>query len=149
MTVNWFAVDGREFFHGFEFHDHAAFHEQVSAEAFFENHPVVFKANDFLPIDLESPFLQRTSQDNFIDRLEDMLPLANTKPAKPAGARWWMKCCTQAKLALPLGGTPYCGKAAGGGVALLAVDADVANLAAVRFDEFLRLHEPPEPQEGS
>ena len=33
------------------------------------------------------------------------------------------------------------GEAAGGGVALLAVDADVAQLAAVGFDEFLRLHE--------
>ncbi len=33
------------------------------------------------------------------------------------------------------------GEAAGGGVALLAVDADVAELAAVGFDEFLRLHE--------
>ena len=40
------------------------------------------------------------------DWLEDMLPLARTKPAMPCGARWWMKCCTQAKLALPLGGTP-------------------------------------------
>ena len=42
------------------------------------------------------------------DWLEDMLPLARTKPAMPWGARWWMKCCTQAKLALPRGGTPYC-----------------------------------------
>ena len=25
----------------------------------------------------------------------------------PVGARWWMKCCTQAKLALPAGGAPY------------------------------------------
>jgi len=46
------------------------------------------------------------------DWLEDMLPLARTKPAMPrddpgaAGARWWMKCCTQAELALPRGGTP-------------------------------------------
>ena len=31
-------------------------------------------------------------------------------------------------------------EAAGGGVALLAVDADVAELAAVGFDEFFRLH---------
>ena len=106
-----------------------------------------------------------------------------------------MKCCTQAKLALPLGGTPilpahvvvlaepvgvvegrvgedevgaevgmevaaegvgvlgaevgldaadgevHDGQAAGGGVALLAVDADVAEPAAVGFDEFFRLHE--------
>ena len=33
------------------------------------------------------------------------------------------------------------GEAAGGGVALLAVDRDVAELAAVGFDEFFRLHE--------
>ena len=33
------------------------------------------------------------------------------------------------------------GEAAGGGVALLAVDGDVAELAAVGFDEFFRLHE--------
>ena len=26
----------------------------------------------------------------------------------PWGARWWMKCCNRAKLALPLGGTPNC-----------------------------------------
>jgi len=129
------------------------------------------------------------------DWLEDMLPLARTKPAMPWGARWWMKCCTQAKLALPLGGTPNCqrtscvlaepigvvegrvgedvvgaevgvldvaegvgvfladvrldaadgevhdGQAAGGGVALLAVDADVAEFAAVGLHEFFRLHE--------
>ena len=34
-------------------------------------------------------------------------PFASTKPAMPVGARWWMKCCTQAKFALPAGGTPY------------------------------------------
>jgi len=33
------------------------------------------------------------------------------------------------------------GQAARGGVALLAVDADVAELAAVGFHELLRLHE--------
>src|SRR2546430_9094286 len=33
------------------------------------------------------------------------------------------------------------GEAARGGVALLTVDADVAELAAVGFDEFFRLHE--------
>src|SRR5207249_10028067 len=38
--------------------------------------------------------------------LEDMEPLASTKPAIPVGERWWMKCCTQAKLALFVGGTP-------------------------------------------
>src|SRR5205085_10521396 len=38
-------------------------------------------------------------------------------------------------------GEVHDGEAAGGGVALLAVDADVAELAAVGFDEFLRLHE--------
>ena len=38
-------------------------------------------------------------------------------------------------------GEVHHGEAAGGGVALLAVDADVAELAAVGFDEFLRLHE--------
>ena len=113
----------------------------------------------------------------------------------PVGARWWMKCCTQAKLALPRGrnaelpahvvvfaepvgvvegrigedevgaqigmeiapegvgllvaevgldaadGEVHHGEAAGGGVALLAVDADVAEPAAVGFDEFFRLHE--------
>src|SRR5438477_3047420 len=106
-----------------------------------------------------------------------------------------MKCCTQAKLALPRGGRPNCqrassslrnqseslkgglartksarrsgwrsrrkvssllfaeigfdaadgevhhGEAARGGVALLTVDADVAELAAVGFDEFFRLDE--------
>ena len=35
-----------------------------------------------------------------------MEPLARTKPAMPCGARWWMKCCTHAKLALPTGGSP-------------------------------------------
>ncbi len=34
-------------------------------------------------------------------------PLASTKPAIPSGARWWRKCWTQAKLALPAGGVPY------------------------------------------
>ena len=38
-------------------------------------------------------------------------------------------------------GEVHHGEAAGGGVALLAVDADVAELAAVGFDEFFRLHE--------
>src|SRR5438876_7599639 len=38
-------------------------------------------------------------------------------------------------------GEVHHGKAAGGGVALLTVDADVAELAAVSFDEFFRLHE--------
>ena len=38
-------------------------------------------------------------------------------------------------------GEVHDGEAAGGGVALLAVDADVAELAAVGFDELLRLHE--------
>ena len=38
-------------------------------------------------------------------------------------------------------GEVHDGEAAGGGVALLAVDADVAELAAVGFDEFFRLHE--------
>ena len=37
-------------------------------------------------------------------------------------------------------GEVHDGEAAGGGVALLSVDADVAELAAVGFDEFLRLH---------
>ena len=41
------------------------------------------------------------------DWLEDMEPLARTKPAMPRGERWCRKCWTQAKLALPLGGTPY------------------------------------------
>jgi len=40
-----------------------------------------------------------------LDWLEDILPLARTKPTMPRGARWWMKYCSQAKLALPLGGT--------------------------------------------
>jgi hypothetical protein len=30
------------------------------------------------------------------DWFDDMLPLASTNPASPFGARWWMKCCTQA-----------------------------------------------------
>jgi len=38
-------------------------------------------------------------------------------------------------------GEVHHGQAAGGGVALLAVDADVAQLAAVGLDELLRLHE--------
>ena len=38
--------------------------------------------------------------------LDDIEPLASTKPAIPAGARWWIMCCTQAKFALPFGGTP-------------------------------------------
>ena len=42
------------------------------------------------------------------DWFDDMLPLARTNPASPFGARWWMKCCTQAKLALPAGGVPNC-----------------------------------------
>ena len=47
-------------------------------------------------------------------------------------------------------GEVHHGEAAGGGVALLAVDADVAELAAVGFDEFFRLHKlPPEPHAGS
>ena len=38
-------------------------------------------------------------------------------------------------------GEVHHGEAAGGGVALLAVDGDVAELAAVAFDELFRLHE--------
>src|SRR5437588_9385255 len=38
-------------------------------------------------------------------------------------------------------GEVHHGEAACGGVALLTVDGDVAELAAVRFDEFFRLHE--------
>lgn len=38
-------------------------------------------------------------------------------------------------------GEVHDGEATGGGVALLAVDADVAKLVAVGFDEFFRLHE--------
>ena len=38
-------------------------------------------------------------------------------------------------------GEVHHGEAAGGGVVLLAVDADVAEPAAVGFDEFFRLHE--------
>ena len=38
-------------------------------------------------------------------------------------------------------GEVHHGEAAGGGVALLTVDADVAEPAAVSFDEFFRLHE--------
>ncbi len=38
-------------------------------------------------------------------------------------------------------GEVHHGEAARGGVALLTVDADVAELAAVGFDEFFRLHE--------
>src|SRR5437867_11517173 len=38
-------------------------------------------------------------------------------------------------------GEVHHGETAGGGVALLTVDADVAELAAVGFDEFFRLHE--------
>src|SRR5712691_3788160 len=42
------------------------------------------------------------------DWFDDIEPLASTKPATPAGARWWTMCCIQAKLALPAGGAPYC-----------------------------------------
>src|SRR3989441_12290687 len=38
--------------------------------------------------------------------LEDIEPLAKTKPTIPLGERWWMKCCTHAKFAFPFGGTP-------------------------------------------
>ena len=41
------------------------------------------------------------------DWLELIEPLASTNPAMPLGAKWWMKCWTQAKLALPVGGVPY------------------------------------------
>ena len=41
------------------------------------------------------------------DWLEDMDPFASTNPAMPRGARWWRKCCTQAKLAFPTGGIPW------------------------------------------
>ena len=30
------------------------------------------------------------------DWFDDIEPLASTKPASPVGAKWWMKCCTQA-----------------------------------------------------
>jgi hypothetical protein len=30
------------------------------------------------------------------DWFDDIEPLASTKPASPVGARWWIKCCTQA-----------------------------------------------------
>jgi predicted DNA-binding protein with PD1-like motif len=40
------------------------------------------------------------------DWFDDIEPLASTKPAVPFGAKWCMKCCTQAKLALPAGGVP-------------------------------------------
>ena len=32
------------------------------------------------------------------DWLEDMEPLARTNPADPQGDRWWIMCCTQAKV---------------------------------------------------
>src|SRR2546427_12178914 len=41
------------------------------------------------------------------DWLEDIEPLAKTKPAIPPGARWFIMCSTQAKLAFPTGGIPY------------------------------------------
>ena len=41
------------------------------------------------------------------DWLDDIEPLARTKPASPVGAKWWIMCCTQAKFAFPAGGTPY------------------------------------------
>ncbi len=43
----------------------------------------------------------------FAGLLEDMLSLTRTKPAMLWGARWWTKCCTQAKLPLPAAGAPY------------------------------------------
>ena len=39
------------------------------------------------------------------DWLDDIDPLASTKPGPAAGAGWWTMCYTQAKLALPFGGT--------------------------------------------
>ena len=41
------------------------------------------------------------------DCFEDNEPLASTNPAVPFGARWWTKCWTHAKFALPAGGSPY------------------------------------------
>ena len=34
-------------------------------------------------------------------------PLARTNPAMPPCERWWIKCWTHAKFALPVGGRPY------------------------------------------
>src|SRR5665647_2777821 len=42
------------------------------------------------------------------DWLEDIEPLASTKPATPVGDSLLAMCCTHAKFALPAGGTPYC-----------------------------------------
>ena len=129
------------------------------------------------------------------DWLEDMLPLARTKPAMPCGREVVDEVLHPGEVGVALGrdavlpahvvvlaepvgvvegrvgedvvgaevgmevaaegvgvlgaevgldaaqGEVHHGEAAGGGVALLAVDADVAELAAVGFDEFLRLHE--------
>ena len=129
------------------------------------------------------------------DWLEDMLPLARTKPAMPVGREVVDEVLHPGEVGVALGrdavlpahvvvlaepvgvvegrigedvvgaevgmevaaegvgvlgaevgldaaqGEVHHGEAAGGGVALLAVDADVADPAAVGFDEFLRLHE--------
>src|SRR3989442_3524337 len=41
------------------------------------------------------------------DWFADIEPFARTKPEIPPGARWWIMCWTQVKLAFPTGGTPY------------------------------------------
>lgn len=40
--------------------------------------------------------------------LEEREPLASTMPMRPFGARCQIMCWSQAKLALPAGGVPYC-----------------------------------------
>jgi hypothetical protein len=50
------------------------------------------------------------------DWLEDMSRWRDEAGDARWGARWWMKCCTQAKLALPFGGVPYCQRTSSRGV---------------------------------
>src|SRR5437899_11328095 len=70
--------------------------------------------------------------------------LARTKSARRSGWRSRRKvsaCSSPRSASMPRMGKVHHGEAARGGVALLTVDADVAELAAVGFDELFRLHE--------
>ena len=65
-----FAVDGSKIFNGLDFDNDARVDEQVSAKALFENDPIIFEADDFLPFDLEPTFLQLPREYDFIDGLQ-------------------------------------------------------------------------------
>jgi cation transport ATPase len=50
--------------------DHTAFDEKVCAESFLKNHPIIFKVNSLLPLDLKSPLFEHPCQHYLIDRLQ-------------------------------------------------------------------------------